>query len=391
MRSLAAVAPCLIAIVACSSEPSNTWPAENWPNAAPSLRDKNQILIEELRELLGSGAYGNIDRFLLIHDGKLLIDLAFHHDYKKVNEGLEATDDPYSYFNPNWHPFYRGTSLHTVQSTTKSVTAAAIGVAIHRGNFPPLATRVVDYLPGYEIQHDSELKRSITIDDLLTMRVGMDWNELSTSYTDPNNVSTRMERAHDWDQFTLNQPMLHEPGTVFTYNSGASQLLSRVLEVAIGMRVEEYAQEFLFGPLGITEYYWKKTPGGRTDTVAGLYLRAEDLARIGYLYLRDGVWNGTQLMVPGWPQKSMQSPTRGIRTISTPWQVGYGYHWWNYCSDPGAPCEVMAGLGWGGQILLVHPQQDLVAVFYGWNIYGEDLSDVSALFLEKITSGVSVE
>jgi CubicO group peptidase (beta-lactamase class C family) len=256
---------------------------------------------------------------------------------------------------------------------------------------PSLDTRVVEYLSAYQVQNDDALKRSITIEDLLTMRVGMDWNESSTSYNDPDNISTRMERVDDWDQFVLDQPMLEQPGTSFTYNSGASQLLSRILEEASGMRVEEYAEEFLFGPLGITEYYWKKTPGGRTDTVAGLYLRAGDLARIGYLYLNDGVWNGTRLMVAGWSTKTMQSPTRGIRTVSPPWQLGYGHQWWNYCSDPDSPCEVMAGLGWGGQLLLVDPANDLVVVSNSWNIYGTELPSLSALFLDKITPGIDLE
>jgi CubicO group peptidase (beta-lactamase class C family) len=409
MRSLSVVAVCLLAIGACMQSPesapngdraerndsgaisSPVWPGENWAVASPSMRAKNETLIAEIDRLLGDGSYGNVNRFVLIHKGQLLADLTYYHDYEVVNEGRQASDDPYSYFNPDWHPFYKGTALHSIQSITKSVVAAAIGIAIERGEMPSLDTRVAEYLSTYQIQNDDALKRSITIEDLLTMRVGMDWNESSTSYNDPDNISTRMERVDDWDQFVLDQPMLEQPGTSFTYNSGASQLLSRILEEATGMRVEEYVEEFLFGPLGITGYYWKKTPGGRTDTVAGLYLRAGDLARIGYLYLNDGVWNGTRLMVAGWSHKTMQSPTRGIRTVSPAWQLGYGHQWWNYCSDPDSPCEVMAGLGWGGQSLLVYPQDDLVAVFYGWNIYGEELQSTATLLLETIIPRLMAE
>lgn len=409
MRSLSVVAMCLLAIGACMQSPesgqsgdradrndtgtdtSHIWPGETWPVASSGLRARNKALFEGIDELLGSGSYGNVDRFLLIHKGYLLADLSYQHDYEAVNEGREASDDPYSYYNPDWHPFYKGTPLHTVQSITKSVTAAAIGVAIQREEMPSLDTRVVDYLSGFEVQNDDELKRSITIDDLLTMRVGMDWNEESTSYNDPNNISTRMERVDDWDQFVLDQPMLQQPGAAFTYNSGASQLLSRILEEATGVRVEEYVEELLFEPLGIKTYYWKKTPGGRADTVAGLYLETEDLARIGYLYLRDGVWNEKQLLAPGWVQRWKQSPTRGIFAETLPWQAGYGYQWWTFCSDPQLPCEVIAGIGWGGQLLLVFPQRDLLAVFNSWNIYEAELPSLSALFLDKIIPDIDLE
>lgn len=409
MRSLVVIASCLLAVGACQQSPetfessnqadhnesgaesTSPWPGESWAAASPALRANNEALVEEIDALLGSGSYGNVDRFVLIHEGRLLADLSYRHDYDAVNKGRPASDDPYSYFNPDWHPFYKGSPLHSIQSITKSVVAAAIGIAIERREMPSLDTRVVEYLSDFEIKNDDALKRSITIEDLLTMRVGMDWNESSTSYNDPDNISTRMERVDDWDQFVLDQPMLQQPGTAFTYNSGASQLLSRILEEATGMRVEEYAEKYLFEPLGISEYFWKKTPGGRTDTVAGLYLRAEDLARIGYLYLRDGVWNGTRLMVAGWSNKSMQSPTRGLWTMSAPWQMGYGHQWWNYCGSENAPCEIMAGIGWGGQLLLVYPRRDLVAVFNSWNIYDEDLQSMAVLYLETIIPRLVVQ
>src|SRR5688500_20156608 len=86
-----------------------------------------------------------------------------------------------------------------------------------------------------------------------------------------------------------------EPGTKWAYNSGGSMLLSGIVRTATSQHIDEYARAHLFGPIGIRDFHWKRTPTGHPDTEGGLYLTAEDLARIGYLYLRDGVWNGRQI------------------------------------------------------------------------------------------------
>ena len=90
--------------------------------------------------------------------------------------------------------------------------------------------------------------------------------------------------------------MREKPGTVFDYNSGVSVLLGKIVRVATGHRIDAYAQQKLFEPIGIKEYYWKTTPDGEADTEGGLYLSAHDLARIAYLFLRDGNWDGKQIV-----------------------------------------------------------------------------------------------
>ncbi len=187
-----------------------------------------------------------------------------------------------------------------MQSVTKSVTSALIGVAIGRGEIAGVDVPVTDFLGDYEIANLDEWKQSMTLRDLLTMRAGIAWDEDTVPYTDPANSCAGMENSDDWIQFVIDQPMSDQPGERFVYNSGASQLLSLIIKKATGRHVDEYAREHLFGPLGITGFAWKTTPTGHPDTEGGLYLIPRDLAKIGYLYLMDGVWDGARVLPEGW-------------------------------------------------------------------------------------------
>ena len=129
-----------------------------------------------------------------------------------------------------------------------------------------------------------------------------------------------------------------------------------------GKNIEEYAAEYLFAPLGITQYFWKKTPTGLADTEGGLYLSATDLAKIYYLYLREGNWNGQQLISKEWVKASVSSAVNlgsGIR---------YGYKWWLYEYGHDPVKYAWAGSGFGGQWPIIIAEYNIVAVFMGWNI-----------------------
>jgi CubicO group peptidase (beta-lactamase class C family) len=139
-------------------------------------------------------------------------------------------------------------------------------------------------------------------------------------------------------------------------------LLAEILFRATGLHADEYARRRLFEPIGIDRFYWKKTPTGIADTEGGLYLRARDLARLGYLYLNDGVWDGRRILPEGWVAATMEP---AVEVPGSPY--AYGFQWWllPHSGDRLA----YTGLGYGGQRLFIVPEQDLVAVFTGWNIY----------------------
>jgi len=224
---------------------------------------------------------------------------------------------PYNYFDPAWHPYYHGTDEHTMQSVSKTVTSATIGIAMARGDFKaPLSTPVLHYFDESKVKNVDARKRRMTLRDLLTMTSGFDWNE-DVPYDDPNNPSDLMEATDDWVQFVIDRPMKDEPGKVFAYSSGATELLAYVFKRETGADIEQYAHAQLFGPLGIDAYFWKRTPLGVVDTEGGLYLRTEDLAKIGLLYLNDGLWKGRRLLKSDWIKESMTPESTPARDSST--------------------------------------------------------------------------
>jgi CubicO group peptidase (beta-lactamase class C family) len=204
----------------------------------------------------------------------------------------------------------------------------------------------------------------MTLADILTMRTGIRWDEESTEYTDPRNNCAVMEGREDWVRYVLEQPMAADPGTTFVYNSGATELLSYLLWKTTGRQADDYAKEHLFAPLGITDFYWKRTPKGLADTEGGLYLAPRDLAKIGYLYLHKGVWDGKRLLPESWAKASTEP-----LTATNEKGYEYGYQWWAMPKGDGLSHGGYNAWGYGGQLLLVVPELDLIAVFTGWNIY----------------------
>ncbi|MGH9855157.1 MAG: serine hydrolase domain-containing protein, partial [Blastocatellia bacterium] len=148
---------------------------------------------------------------------------------------------------------------------------------------------------------------------------------------------------------------------------GESQLLSHIFRVATGKDIEEYAAQHLFAPLGIESYFWKRTPSGLADTEGGLYLRPHDLAKIWYLFLKRGVWEGKQIVTDDWIKASV-TPSVSVAPNGT---TKYGYKWWLFPYDDGASRLAWAGSGFGGQMPIVVSEYDLVVVFTGWNIHDD--------------------
>jgi len=309
---------------------------------------------------------------LVIRNGKIAFERYYKHDYDKIY-GAEAkrpgplnphdSTGPYNYFNPWWHPYYRRGELHSMQSVTKTITSIIIGVAIARKEFPDIDTPVLKFFDAARVASVDERKKRMTIRHLLSMTAGFDWKE-DLPYNDPNNTASLLEASFDWVKFTIDRPMSVEPGTVFNYNSGATQLLSYIFTAATGQDIEEYAAKYLFAPLGIENFYWKRTPTGLADTEGGLYLRSRDLAKIGYLFIKNGEWNGKQIVTPDWVKLSV-APSTSVSAA-----VKYGLKWWLYPYNGGSSKFAWAGSGFGGQKPIVLPDYDMVLVFTGWNILG---------------------
>jgi CubicO group peptidase (beta-lactamase class C family) len=349
------------------------WPAFKWPLSNPRAVGLDEQVLARLDADIAAGKYGYVDSMLIIRKGLVAYDRTYTHDYDKIY-GADAkkigalnaheSGGPYNYFNPWWHPYYRRGDLHTLQSVSKTVTSVIIGVALTRNQFPSIDTPVLEFFS--DVANVDDRKRRMKIRHLLTMTSGFEWNE-GAPYDSPENSCSIMEASADWVRYAIDRPMAEEPGTRFNYNSGATQLLAHIFAKTTGADIEEYGAQNLFAPLGIPAWFWKRTPWGLPDTEGGLYLERHDLAKIGYLFHHNGVWNGKQVVSPEWVKASL-APSISVTKGS---EVQYGFKWWlyHYANDEGR--LAFGGSGFGGQMPIVVPKHDLILVFNGWNILGD--------------------
>jgi CubicO group peptidase (beta-lactamase class C family) len=360
------------AVAAAAATPSPAAGAALPVSTTPAALGIDAAPLTALDADLASGKFPLVDSLLVMRCGQVVFDRRYPHDYA-ATYGKEAhtkgplnarLTGPYNYFDPAWHPYYQGTDEHTMQSVSKTVTSAIIGVAMARGAFKsPLSTPVLHYFDPEKVKNVDARKRRMTLRDLLTMTSGLDWNE-DVPYADPNNPSDLMEAADDWVQFVIDRPMKDEPGSVFAYSSGATELLAYIFKRETGVDIEEYGRSHLFKPLGIHDYHWKRTPLGVVDTEGGLYLRAEDLAKIGLLYLNGGRWEGQPLMTADWVKESLTP------RIDAGEGFQYGYQWWLLPhGDPKRLAWLARGMG--GQRLIIIPEEHLIVVSTAWHILNE--------------------
>ena len=380
--------PALAALVAaaCTSAPAvqttGNFPGETWPTSTPEAEGINGATIDSIVDEIGRGEYGLIDAFLLIRHGNVVADYRWEQNYDSVAALFDTTNYQYNYDSPDWHPYYRDTDLHTLQSVTKSVTSAALGIAIDEGLIESVDVPVMAYLAAYDPDLSDPRRTAMTLHDLLTMRSGISWTTRG-GYSNPEHSTFVMELSDHWIDYILSRPMDTVPGERYQYNDGASVLIGKILREATGMRADEWARERLFEPIGIDEFYWKITPDGEVDTEGGLYLTTHDLARIGYLFLRGGEWNGRHIVSREWVEASTSLVVPDVAPDNGRLDPGYGYQWWITDRD-GDRATVFAGNGYGGQFLLVVPDFDIVAVFNGWNIHGGNFRSTYRVLQNRI-------
>jgi CubicO group peptidase (beta-lactamase class C family) len=232
--------------------------------------------------------------------------------------------------------------FHHVQSVTKSVTSLLVGIAQAEGLVGSLDTPLYDLMPEH---FDEDMgKRAITLRHVLTMRTGLEFGNKEAE-TGPYIYSGGSSVA-----YVLRRPLVSEPGASFYYHDLNPQLASGVLQVATGMAPEAYAQERLFGPLGIRDYQWEKHADGLNFGAFGLWLRPRDMAKIGQLMLQEGVWDGRQIVPREWIEASTRIYANG----------DYGYYWWISQEN-----RVYRASGDGGQRIFVDEGNNLVIVLTG--------------------------
>ena len=355
---------------------ASVWPTAIWEKEKPESKGMDIDSLKSYSNILKSGKLGYIDGMLITRGGKIIFEEEYTHNYDSLYLQTKTAPGKYNYYDTDWHPFYRDSKLHTMQSVSKSLTSAAIAIANKNGDIPDLNANIMNYFDDYKSLKPDPRREKITILDVLNMSSGIKWDESSMAYTDPSSDCVQMELSNDWIQYVIDREMAESPGTKFNYNSGETMLLSYLINKTTGTDLAKYLEKNLFSVIGIKDYYWKHTPKGLTDAEGGLFLTPRDLARFGYLILKNGVWDGKQVLPKSWVSQIHESD---INT-GTDW-LRYGLQFWVMPYGDNQTAILASGLG--GQRMIVIPEYDIVAVFTGWNIY-----DVPALHSYKAMNKV---
>jgi len=301
----------------------------------------DSVITNNLITKIIDGDYGEIHSLLIYKDETLVVEKYFR--------GYERND------------------LHVCYSVTKSVTSALIGIAIDKGYLDGVSGKILNFFPEYtNIRNDGTWKHRITLQHVLSMSAGFEWDEFTYPYTDSRNDIRDFINSPDWIKYILDLPVIYQPGTIFTYNSGCSTLLGGVINKATGVKADLFCKTNIFDPLGIANWEWERGPNGVINTFGGLELRPLDMLKFGRLYLQKGKWNDVQIISESWVSNS----TAAKIDINNYYE--YAYQWWRY-KDASSTAQVLYvndvfyADGWGGQFIWVVPHLNMVVVSTGGN------------------------
>jgi CubicO group peptidase (beta-lactamase class C family) len=326
----------LVVSLCCSPSSAQdvVWPTKDWDTSPPERQGMDS---GALVDLVKFGALQKMNSLLVTRHGRIVTE---------------------AYYAP-----FRAGHKHRINSATKAVSATLIAIALKNGLLDSLDRRVLDFFPDREIANLDDRKRAMTVQHLLNQTSGLEWSEPLTDARPASPIA--MERSGNWQQFILDRPMARAPGASFDYNSGNSHLLAAIVAKLTGGMPIDYAKAQLFSPLGITDFFWAQDPQGIPTGGFGLYLQPRDMAKIGYLYLRNGAWEGRQILPETWID-SVNHASVDMNLSFMP-SLRYANQFW---AVPGR--QVYMAVGYRRQIIVVMPALDVVVVATGTRHYSFD-------------------
>lgn len=251
---------------------------------------------------------------------------------------------------------------HSLASVTKSITSTLVGIALDQGAIASVQRRVFDFFPEHADLLAADPRRgAMTLEHLLLMQSGIVWNDPTVPYSDPQNDLVRMFTSGDPMRYALAKDLYAAPGTDFEYCNAATNIAGDIVRRATGRRLDSFADANLFAPLGITTFMWPRMSEDVVLASGDLELRPRDMAKIGLLFLRRGMWNGRRIVSSEWVDRATARIVRPDGPHS--WAVAYGYGWWHWdLRANGRLYPAYFAAGWGGQSIVVVPGADLVFV-----------------------------
>jgi CubicO group peptidase (beta-lactamase class C family) len=304
---------------------------DGWDTASLNETDINPEKIDEMMlDILGRNDK-NIHSVLLIKNGKLALEEYFYG--------------------------YNRDTSHFLASVSKSITSILIGIAIDQKIAADVETKAYEFFPEYADTKWVDQKYPITLQHILTMAAGLDWDATKYSRRDSRHTTHQMYDSGDPIGFVLDRNLVGTPGEKFYYNSGLTILLGGIVKNTSGLYIDDFAGQYLFSPMGISDYHWDKFQDGNIQTDGGLHLRPRDMAKIGYMIMKNGKWKGRQIVSREWVAESTKKHIDALG-------IGYGYQWWiGKTKMNNQTIEVLFASGHGGQKIFIVPELDLVAVF----------------------------
>jgi len=297
-----------------------------------SIYDENidtLSVIKLIKDIINQ-KYGRMESILILKDNKLILEEYFYG--------------------------YHRAHLHKIYSCTKSITSLLFGMVLERNKQIDLNQSIFSFFSEYDSLKTSAKER-ITLKHILTMTSGLQWHE----------YPKEMYELSDRIKYVLSRPIEAKPGKKFLYNSGGSIVIGGVITSFVGKQVKAFADKFLFGPLGITNYVWKTYKNGDLEYWNGLQLLPRDMAKIGLLVLNDGRWQNKQIVSKEWIRESTRPHVRESDYFN------YGYQWWHrsqhnhqWWKEPHSASseehDMVIALAWGGQYIMVIKDLNLVVV-----------------------------
>lgn len=304
---------------------------DGWETVAIADATIDIDTINEMMHDFLSGNDRNINSILIIKNGKIVFEEYFYG--------------------------YDRDKLHYLASVSKSITSILVGIAIQQHQTASVNTMTYEFFPAYSDTKWVDQKYPVTLEHVLTMAAGLEWEAGKYSRRDPRHTTHRMYNSDDPIRFALDRNLKETPGAKFNYNSGLTILLGEIVKHLSGLSIDDFAGTYLFSPLGITNYQWDKFADGKIQTDGGLSLRPRDMAKIGQMVLNGGTWQGKQIVSKDWVVESTKNRIDALG-------AGYGYQWWlaetkNYARA----IRILMATGHGGQKIFIAPEYDLVVVF----------------------------
>ena len=300
-------------------------PGDGWQVSTPEEQGLDPTLVAEL--YYNADALERLYGLLVVKNGHLIAE-------KYFNEG--SVDQK-----------------ARIQSATKSVTSALVGIALEQGCLSSVEQKMLDSFPEVAGQITDPRKEQITIREMLQMRAGFPWEETHPALWEGLLSGHYVPLIEEF-------PLSADPGTLFQYSNLTSNWLGIIVDRACGSHLKPYAEENLFSPMGVEPGEWGTDWEGHNNGCGDLHLTARDMAKFGLLYLNDGEYEGNQIILADWVRDSLRTYSEDAwDNIGRFRDIGYGYHWWSATADEH---RVNFAWGHGGQLIVLVDELDLVVV-----------------------------